>query len=871
MESEKGKRLRKRIALLVTAALILAAALFLVIRFVPFGSYDLQPQGGTTLTDDVFDYDLPLDPGSPWPKFRANTLQNGRTPVEPTADSGVEPWEVRTAKGIFSSPVIDGEGTAYVGSADRFFYAIALDGTVKWKVETGEIIDSSAVLDDRGRVYFGSGDAKVYCLDQETGTILWTQQAATTDEVNAEFGIKTYNVNWFEGNLGIMPDGTILAPNDNYLLYRLDRNTGDIVKRYLVNEMIWSLPSQNLKTGSLFFGTMYPLSNSLMSYEAESGKLRWRTGGIGGTAATTLLTSYSERGGIIAGSYDGTLRCLAQDTGKTLWKRTFRDHIYASPAQLSDGTIIQPCTDGTVYALDPENGDILWAFDTLEPIRSSPAVDANDQIYFGSGEGKLFCLNSDGSLRWYYQCILEGRNDLNASPALGFDGVYIAGESGEIFFVPYDYPLRPENAGNARCGDIAAYEAKMPGDGGHMIYTDPLGGLARTITEPLQANHSLAFTLIAREDGRTVAGQIGLKSLKVSIPGNDGYAVQVSADKRYMMVVPDGHWVPDTDGNLKVEITGEYKTGLRRIFLFFFGGKKGGDLKETYTFAVPEREASENPFVFPDGSNTLSSVIELRRQAAPNPSMLPSLAQIGFDSLHYLTGAVGQLDGKTLFWVIGGRKEADGSVVPDPASGDRFPLLLDYSDGLATFSNHEGLVANFVSSWDVPITSLRVGAAFDPETRLFDPVPTYNVTCSSKEIAFYGPGMRLLGLAEMNGGLVYAVGSLELAELEPAGPPEDAGTVQIRFEEASIAADISGSGLKAGGHVYGLLVTSPEEGRMVALPYAAAGTAVGADENGMVTSVTLNLGKKNTLEKGKAYDVYFIVDTYPVDVQTIVY
>jgi len=291
MKSEQRKGLRKWIALLIAVALVLAAALFLVIKLVPFGSYNLLPAGGTTLTNGVFSYDLPLDPRSPWPKFRANTLQNGRTPVEPLANSSVEPWEVRTAKGIFSSPVIDGEGTAYIGSADRFFYAIALDGTVKWKVETGAIIDSSAVLDDKGRVYFGSGDAKVYCLDRETGEVLWTQQAATTDEVNAEFGIKTYNVNWFEGNLGIMPDGTILAPNDNYLLYRLDPDTGKAGRRYLVNEMIWSLPSLNMNTGNLFFGTMYPLSNSLMSYEAESGKLRWRTGGIGGTAATPPLHS----------------------------------------------------------------------------------------------------------------------------------------------------------------------------------------------------------------------------------------------------------------------------------------------------------------------------------------------------------------------------------------------------------------------------------------------------------------------------------------------------------------------------------------------------------------------------------------------------
>ena len=212
--SKQKKKWFKWLILAISAACILALSLFLIIKLVPFGTYDLLPDSSTELKNGTFNYDLPLDKKSPWPKFRANTLQTGRTPVEPKANAAVQPWEYRTAKGIFSSPVVDEHGTAYIGSADRFFYAIAKDGTVKWKVETGEIIDSSAILDDKGRVYFGSGDAKTYALDRETGEVLWTQQAATTDEVNEEFGITTYNVNWYEGNVGIMPDGTILAPND---------------------------------------------------------------------------------------------------------------------------------------------------------------------------------------------------------------------------------------------------------------------------------------------------------------------------------------------------------------------------------------------------------------------------------------------------------------------------------------------------------------------------------------------------------------------------------------------------------------------------------------------------------------------------------
>ena len=61
-----------------------------------------------------------------------------------------------------------------------------------------------------------------------------------------------YNLNWFEGNIAMLPDGSLLAPNDNYLLYKLDRETGEKGTIYPANEMIWSLPSVNPDTGKIF-------------------------------------------------------------------------------------------------------------------------------------------------------------------------------------------------------------------------------------------------------------------------------------------------------------------------------------------------------------------------------------------------------------------------------------------------------------------------------------------------------------------------------------------------------------------------------------------------------------------------------------------
>ncbi len=245
--------------------------------------YALRPDpalDGPHATGDAtrFRYDVPLDPASPWPKFRADARQSGRSAVRP-ARSDARPWTFATGKGVFSSPVIDGEGTAYIGSADHAFYAIRADGSLKWKFLTGEIIDSSALLDDRGRVYVPSGDAHLYALDRESGRELWRFRAHTPEQVEALHDIEVFNVDWWEGNVAMLADGTLLAGNDNYLYYRIDRDTGTDRGHLVSNELGWSLPAVNARTGRVFFGSMFVALRNLFAFDAESGEKIWSSGG----------------------------------------------------------------------------------------------------------------------------------------------------------------------------------------------------------------------------------------------------------------------------------------------------------------------------------------------------------------------------------------------------------------------------------------------------------------------------------------------------------------------------------------------------------------------------------------------------------------
>lgn len=840
------------------AAVVLIAGLLYLYLTVPFGSYVFLPEKDEMPVDGKFFYDVPLDRSSPWPRFRANSLQNGRVQVKPSVDAGLRPWKFQTGKGIFSSPVIGADGTVYIGSADHFFYAIDQSGRLKWKVQTGEIIDSSALLDDRGRLYFGSGDGKVYALERKDGTIVWTAEAHSVEDVEREFGVKTYNVNWFEGNVGMLSDGTIIAPNDNYLVYEIDRDNGNRKHQYVVNEMIWSLPAVNTSTNRIFFGTQYMAFKNVFSFDTESKRRVWSSGGFGSNAASPLLTSRSAKGAVIIGGYDGYVRAYAQDSGKQLWKRGVRDHIYSSPAQLSDGTIIQPSADGTVYALEPSTGRVIWAYDTLEPIRSSPAVDGDDNIYVGSGEGRLFCINPDGTLRWSYLCIDENRNDLNSSPALGYKGVYIAGENGGVFFVPWDYPLTPAGRNDPRC-DVGPGE-KLPAEGAFMVFTERFGGLTVDAPEVVDANQPLAFTLFVREKGDTVKTAIDPDSIKISISGNPSFRTDISANRQFLVLTPQETWTSKEGGKISVSLEGKYITGMRRIGLKFFGGKADGSYQQNFDFRIPAFNSGKMPYYSPERDGGRSTVFELSRLAAPNPTMLPSWNQIGFDSLHYLTGVVQSGGSDMLVWVIGGKLH-NGSTVGDPELEVRYPLNLRYDGGLVTLYNYDGFKINFIGSWDMPFGFYRISGGSDPLTGRIKDSPALGAIALGDDVEFYGRFLKLMGMTEFDTGHMAVFGGLDM-KLYGRGyslMPEGVGNVNFSAERNKVSAQITGGGLKAGSHVYSLVLVDPDTGRALPL-YYTRDTVVTPDERGVVKSVSVLFNPGEVKGKVKAY---FMIDTYP--------
>jgi len=80
------------------------------------------------------------------------------------------------------------------------------------------------------------------------------------------------------------------------------------------------------------------------------------------------------------------------------------------PVVLGRTMFVPSMVSDSVTALDTETGAERWRFIAGGPVRFAP-VAWEGKVYFVSDDGCLYCLNDDGSLRWKFRGLPEGRRD----------------------------------------------------------------------------------------------------------------------------------------------------------------------------------------------------------------------------------------------------------------------------------------------------------------------------------------------------------------------------------------------------------------------------------------------------------------------------
>ncbi len=346
---------------------------------------------------------------SPWPMLGYDMQHSGRSPYDGPLANPVLKWTFTTKGYITSSPVIDTNGTIYVGSDDGKVYAINPDGTQKWAFKTGKEIYASPIIGADGTIYVGSLDYKFYAITPD-GKQKWAFDAK--HEVCSGSAISkdgTLYIGSFNGNVyAVNPDGT--------------QKWESILGGNVTSSPVLSADGNTIYVGSTNYN-VYALN--------LDGSQKWVY--PTGLSIHRSIPSIGADGTIYVGSMNYCLLALNPD-GTLKWKYNTNDQMEAGPSIAKDGTIYCGPRDGELYAINP-NGTKKWSFKagTMNSTVSFPAIGANGTIYIGCYDSKVYAVNPDGTQIWAFT---TAGHMMESSPAIAADGtLYIGSTDNKLYAI----------------------------------------------------------------------------------------------------------------------------------------------------------------------------------------------------------------------------------------------------------------------------------------------------------------------------------------------------------------------------------------------------------------------------------------------------
>jgi outer membrane protein assembly factor BamB len=347
------------------------------------------------------------------------------------------------------------------------------NNSLLWSFDTGSDMESSPVVVD-DNVYFGSDNGLVYCLDSYTGEEIWNFSTdnsvkstpaivdgivyiGSTDRnlyvLDAETGDKLWNYSFPFGQIRSSPavsDDKIFFGASDGNIYALNQSTHELEWAFPTGMDVQSSPA--IDWPYLYIGS---INGNVYCIWANNGTEKWsfESGGsyeIYSTPAVSNDAVYIGAGWL-GGS--GAVFCLDAQTGQEIW--TFfppgwgqYSEVYSSPAIHNETVFIHAWKIlqwgermGTLYALpevDP-NGDgnisldeVKWSFTTMDyDGGSSPAV-ADNKVFVGSTDHKLYCVNeTTGEELWN---ITTGAK-IHSSPSVANEIVYVTSLDGSIYAI----------------------------------------------------------------------------------------------------------------------------------------------------------------------------------------------------------------------------------------------------------------------------------------------------------------------------------------------------------------------------------------------------------------------------------------------------
>jgi len=210
-----------------------------------------------------------------------------------------------------------------------------------WQHLTDDALAVPPTLDG-ARIYLPLTGGRVFCLDRDTGTLLWSAE----------------------------PGGLISAPiaASDQVIYVVTRK----------------LAADGSEAGA-----------SLLAVDKTTGLTAW-VKDYPRAFASPLAVS---KGRLYVGSTDGAFYALDARDGNTVWKVATQD-VVRGAALVTANVVAFGSDDGALRVVEAETGKLVWKLQTGGKIAGQPASDER-AFYVGSGDGYVYAVEqATGKLRW---------------------------------------------------------------------------------------------------------------------------------------------------------------------------------------------------------------------------------------------------------------------------------------------------------------------------------------------------------------------------------------------------------------------------------------------------------------------------------------
>lgn len=339
-------------------------------------------------------------------------------------DKVKELWIVKTAAGIYSSPVIYNKNV-YVGDDLGFLSCYSLSsGKKMWEFKSGNRIVGTPAASN-GVVVFGSADKKIYGVNAKTGKLCWeyTAKEAVLGAVTIDNGIayigasdhtfraidvKTGKLRWeytdVKGYIETRPliyEGKVIFGAWDNNLYALDKESGrelwkwngNLTRMHFSPAAVWPVAAN----GKVFITDP---QRAMTAIDANSGKTIWRTfqstvrETIGLSADKMRLYSKTMQDSVVCFSTEGNVP-------KQIWATDVKFGYEHAPSMLveKDGVVFGSTKSGVVFALEAFSGKLLWKHKVGNSLISTVVPLSATECVFTSTSGEVGILKQSSYKR----------------------------------------------------------------------------------------------------------------------------------------------------------------------------------------------------------------------------------------------------------------------------------------------------------------------------------------------------------------------------------------------------------------------------------------------------------------------------------------